>query len=250
MDSPSCAVCSALPLLHPSIVSITESVWPNFGSSAVAQGDFANIPSFSKAAKHKGQLLPGWAIWMRQKNWACPSALSWLLPGCQLKELGAASAGECCCCRQGSCSAANPCRQQPSLKPGICNPAAGSQSFWLEMRIWEGGVPELDAKLMVQFNSPIHLLVCKGTQWNFWLFFMFCALALRKQRAERLDESRVRKHTESSNYLTKPSNTLTLKILSPNYFLTLGDNIGSWHTLKVQQFCTDVCAEHFFLIAV
>lgn len=92
MDSPSCAVCSALALLHPSIVSLAERAWSDFGSAAVAQGDLANIPCCSKAARHKGQLLSG--TQMRQKQWACPSALSWpgLLSGCQLKELGAASA--------------------------------------------------------------------------------------------------------------------------------------------------------------
>lgn len=118
-----------------------------------------------------------------------------------------AGSSQCCCCSQSSCSAANPCRQQPSLKRGICNPAAGSQSFWMKMSIQEGGISELDAKLVVQFKSPIDLLVCKETPRNLRLVLMFFALALRKQKAERLDESRVRKHTESSKYLTKPSNT-------------------------------------------
>lgn len=160
-----------------------------------------------KPARHKGQLLS--ATQMRQKRWACPSALFPTWVSLWLPAEGAGSSQ----CRavlllQSSCSAANPCTQQPSLKRGISYyPAAGSQSFWLKRSIWEGGICELDAKLMGQFNSLMHLLVCKEPPWSLWFVLMFHALALRKQRAERLDESRVRKLTESSNYLTKPSNT-------------------------------------------
>lgn len=53
---PSCNGSAALALLRTSVVSIAESVWPDFGSSAVAQGDFANIRCCSKPVRHDGQL--------------------------------------------------------------------------------------------------------------------------------------------------------------------------------------------------
>jgi len=52
-----CCGSAAFALLHACAVSITETAGPNLGSSAVPQGDFANVPYGSEPAGHKGQLL-------------------------------------------------------------------------------------------------------------------------------------------------------------------------------------------------
>lgn len=68
-----CCGSAAFALLHAFAVSITDTAWPNLGSSAVAQGDFADVPYHCKPAGHKGQLLSTTKI--KWKKWASPSVL-------------------------------------------------------------------------------------------------------------------------------------------------------------------------------